>query len=53
VELEPIGPLETLSQGQEASFTEHWTLHAHAFPAPGEDVDLARVKGVVAALPSL
>ncbi len=39
-ELEPIGPMETLPPGGEASFTEHWHLLPNPFPAAGERLDL-------------
>lgn len=32
VELEPIGPRQTLQPGQRASFTEDWWLKSHSFP---------------------
>lgn len=41
VELEPIGPRETIAAGAEASFTEEWYLLPMEFPAEGEQVDLA------------
>jgi hypothetical protein len=41
VELEPIGPRETLAPGESASFTEEWELVPFAFPAAGEEPDLA------------
>jgi hypothetical protein len=31
-EIEPIGPMETLKQGQEASFTEVWYLQDYKYP---------------------
>lgn len=35
VELEPIGPRETLKPGDRASFTENWYLAPMSFPADG------------------
>lgn len=43
VELEPIGPREILQPGEEASFTETWTLSEMKFPE-GEAVDLEAVE---------
>jgi hypothetical protein len=48
VELEPIGPRERLEPGQSASFTEEWFLTPFEFPKQGENVDLDRLKAVVA-----
>jgi len=42
-ELEPIGPMEILQPGQSASFSEDWWLLPYAFPAEGQDVDVAAV----------
>jgi hypothetical protein len=42
-ELEPIGPLEELASGAEASFTEDWQLEPFPFPAKGESVNLQEV----------
>ncbi len=47
VELEPIGPAEDLSPGQEASFTEEWWLVPHEFPADVKGVEFAEIKKVV------
>lgn len=44
VELEPIGPRERLKPGESASFTEHWMLLSHPFPASGESVDLKKLR---------
>jgi hypothetical protein len=41
-ELEPIGPMEELSPGGEASFTETWTLQLFAFPVDRQ-VDVEEV----------
>jgi hypothetical protein len=32
-EIEPIGPMETIEPGKEASFTEYWYLHNYPYPA--------------------
>ena len=40
VELEPIGPEEEIAPGESASFTEHWWLLAHEFPAEGTALNL-------------
>jgi hypothetical protein len=40
VELEPIGPRETLKPGESASFTEHWWLVENPFPKNGAQIDL-------------
>jgi hypothetical protein len=48
VELEPIGPLENLAPGEEASFAEHWSLLSFPFPqGEGETVDAEAVKSAV------
>ncbi len=47
VELEPIGPRETLAPGKKASFTEHWTLQKYPFPATGTPVDLKSIEKLV------
>jgi hypothetical protein len=51
-ELEPIGPLENLGPGEEASFTEHWSLLPFTFPVAGQDLDLGAVRALVAGLPA-
>ena len=51
VELEPIGPAETLQPRESASFTETWTLHKSNFPPVGEPLDLDRLKQIHASLP--
>lgn len=51
VELEPIGPRETLAPGESASFTEEWLLLPYAFPSVAGDLDFddlaARVSAAV------
>jgi hypothetical protein len=47
IELEPIGPRERLRPGESASFTEHWHLLSHPFPAKGESVDLKKLRAQV------
>ena len=51
VELEPIGPRETLAPGESASFTEEWWLAPFDFPASPEALDLpalvARVRATL------
>jgi hypothetical protein len=45
VELEPIGPRERLKPGEEAAFTETWTLHPFEFPAKApESIDVQQVR---------
>ncbi len=44
VELEPIGPRESLAPGESASFTEEWWLAPFSFPRNGDAIDHARVK---------
>ena len=46
-ELEPIGPMHTLSPGEEASFIENWELLPFAFPSKGENLDLGALKNCV------
>lgn len=46
VELEPIGPRETLAPGEAASFTEEWYLLPSRLPAPGATLDVAAVASV-------
>ncbi len=48
VELEPHGPRNTIAPGASASFTEHWYLLSHAFPAAGESIDLEKLAAQVA-----
>ena len=43
IELEPLGPRETLKPGASASFTETWELKPYSFPGEGQTVDLAKV----------
>ena len=52
VELEPIGPAETLKPGESSSFTEIWSLHKNPYPNAGEDFDLIRLKRIHDALPA-
>ena len=49
VELEPIGPRQTIAPGAEAAFTEEWYLLEHPHPREGEQVDLRAVAAEVAA----
>jgi hypothetical protein len=51
VELEPIGPAETLRPGESAAFTEVWSLHANPYPQSGEVFDLKRLKEIHLSLP--
>jgi hypothetical protein len=51
IELEPIGPRERLAPGEKASFTEEWLLLEHPYPKPGEQLDLAKLRQQVEALP--
>ncbi len=44
VELEPIGPAENLSPGQQSSFTEEWWLLSQPFPKDFEQFDFAEIK---------
>lgn len=39
VELEPIGPRQTLQPGERASFTEHWWLRPATFPGADAEID--------------
>lgn len=48
VEIEPIGPLETLLPGEECSFTEHWWLNPFSFP-DDRRVNLERLLATIAA----
>lgn len=50
VEIEPIGPREVLAPGEQASFTEHWYLKPHDFPASTNDVDPANIKQIANSL---
>jgi hypothetical protein len=47
IELEPIGPRETLKPGESASFTETWWLVPFPFPKEGESVNLNKVQGII------
>jgi hypothetical protein len=51
IELEPIGPRERLAPGETASFTEEWFLLDLPYPPVGEQIDLARARTQVEALP--
>lgn len=44
VELEPIGPRESLKPGMQASFTEHWYLTAMPFPGLEGEVPEAELQ---------
>jgi hypothetical protein len=46
-ELEPHGPRNDIPPGGSASFTEHWYLLAHAFPAAGQQLDLEKLAAQV------
>jgi hypothetical protein len=46
VEVEPIGPVEAIPPGGEASFTEDWWLRPFPWPAD-RNVDLARLRAEV------
>lgn len=46
-ELEPHGPRNTIAPGASASYTEHWYLLPHAFPAAGESIDLEKLAAQV------
>ena len=45
-ELEPIGPMEVLSPGESASFTENWFIGEFQFPAQRDQVDARAVAKV-------
>lgn len=47
VELEPIGPRESLKPGKSASFTEHWWLVDFKFPQDRNQVPLKKVAAAV------
>lgn len=47
VELEPIGPRESLKPGESSSFTEHWWLVNFKFPEGGQQVPLREVAKAV------
>lgn len=49
IELEPIGPRERLKPGEQASFTESWSIHAYPSPKNGERVDLKQLTKQVTA----
>lgn len=44
VELEPIGPAEYLSPGQEATFTEHSYLKEKAFPVDTSEMSFGEIQ---------
>ncbi|MCO8122397.1 PQQ-dependent sugar dehydrogenase [Stieleria sp. TO1_6] len=52
IEIEPIGPGETLAPGQSASFTEVWHLLPNPYPQPGQQIDLKRLQQQVRDLPA-
>jgi hypothetical protein len=45
-EIEPMGPLEIIPAGQEASFTEHWHLFDYKYPGD-KDVNLSEVESYI------
>lgn len=47
VELEPIGPRETLQPGESTSFTEHWWLKEYPFPGTDNEIAPAQLKSVL------
>ena len=47
IELEPIGPRESLMPGQSASFTEEWWLAPFPFPGTSETLDPAEVETLI------
>ncbi|MFK8111185.1 MAG: alpha/beta hydrolase [Rubripirellula sp.] len=49
VELEPIGPAENLSPGEQASFTEEWWLIPQEFPKDRTSLDFGAIEKVVKA----
>ncbi len=48
-EIEPIGPVEHLNPGEEASYTEQWWLLDHPFPESGS-ADIGSIKKIVNSL---
>jgi len=52
VELEPIGPLESIAVGKSSSFTEIWTLLDRRFPDADMPLDLEAIERDVATLPA-
>jgi hypothetical protein len=48
-EIEPIGPMELIQSGKEASFTETWYLMEYPFPA-NRLADLNAIKAIIATL---
>ena len=51
VELEPIGPRNTIKPGQSAEFTEHWYLLEHEYRQNLTERDLDQLGARVSALP--
>ena len=47
-ELEPHGPRNTIAPGASASYTEHWYLLPHEFPAEGQQIDQEKLAAQVA-----
>ncbi len=47
-ELEPHSPRTAIAPGASASYTEHWYLLPHEFPAPGASLDLDKLAAQVA-----
>ncbi len=50
VEIEPIGPAETIEPGGRASFTEVWWLMDGKYPGDGQNVDLQQLRERVQSL---
>ena len=50
IELEPIGPRERLSPGEEGSFAETWYLIDRSYPADPDEVDLGELRRLVSEL---
>ncbi len=44
VEIEPIGPAETIAPGGESSFTETWWLFDSEYPREGQSIDLETLR---------
>ncbi|MEM8913458.1 MAG: PQQ-dependent sugar dehydrogenase [Planctomycetota bacterium] len=51
IEIEPIGPAETIAPGESASFTELWYLLDSEFPGDGQTLDLDALRSKVDQLP--
>jgi len=45
-EIEPIGPMETISPGKEVSFTEYWYLFDYPYPAD-KKADLKGIQNII------